>query len=108
VQQNVQCWQQQGGTNNLQFFENPAFGPGPRYRFVGTLDTEVGAMLVHSVGCYFTADGAQAFRATVITTYTGDLELLAIAGSGAIDHFIGYQGTVPLITRYVATPTNCL
>jgi hypothetical protein len=107
VRQGLQCWQAQGGTNNLQFFENPAFGPGPRYRFVGTLDTEVGAMIVHSVGCYSDTEG-RVFRAAVIMTYTGDLELLGVANDRTIDHFIGYQGSFPLITRYIATATNCL
>ncbi len=107
VQQNLQCWQAQGGTNNLQFFENPSFGPGPRYRFVGTLDTEVGAALVHSVGCYINTRG-ESFRAAVITTYTGDLELVVLVSATLIDHFIGHQGSFPLITRYVATAANCL
>lgn len=107
VQSGLECWQQQGATNNLQFFENPAFGPGPRYRFVGTLDTEVGALFVHSVGCYVATNG-QAYRAAAISTYSGQLELLVLVSAGAIDHFIGFQGDVPLITRYIATPANCL
>lgn len=107
VQQGIECWQEQNGTNNLQFFENPAFGPGPRYRFVGTLDTEAGALLVHSVGCYVDTRG-RAYPAAVVTTWTGDLELLAITGDDTIDVFIGYQGDFPLITRYVATTFNCL
>jgi len=83
------------------------FGPGPRYRYVGITDTEVGAMLVHSVGCYTNARG-ESYRAAVITTYTGDLELLVVASAALIDHFIGNQGGFPLITRYDATAANCL
>jgi len=107
VQANLECWQQEGGTNNLQFFENPAFGPGPRYRFVGTLDTEVGALFVHSVGCYVAASG-QTYRAAAVSTYSGQLELLVLVTATAIDHFIGFQGNFPLITRYLASSGPCL
>lgn len=107
VQPGVECWQAQGGTNNLQFFENPAFGPGPRYRFVGTLDTEAGPLIVYAVGCYTNPSG-QSFHAAAITTYAGTVELLAVVSGNAIDHFIGHQGDFPLVTRYVATADLCL